>query len=96
MSDVRVLFNFDLSTVYAKRASNNRPLIKSVQFLEMLCVVATLLTNHKFFPKYFISQITITRPDGSRSLLHCVHKCTQTKTLCTYNYISYDYFSARK
>ena len=23
--DVRVLFNFDLSTVYAKRASNNRP-----------------------------------------------------------------------
>ena len=26
MSDVRVLFNFDVSTVYAKRASNNRPL----------------------------------------------------------------------
>ena len=26
MSDVRVLFNFDLSTVYAKRAPSNRPL----------------------------------------------------------------------
>ena len=25
MSDVRVLFNFDLSTDYAKQASNNRP-----------------------------------------------------------------------
>ena len=25
MSDVRVLFNFDLSTIYARWASNNRP-----------------------------------------------------------------------
>ena len=25
MSDVRVLFNFDLSTIYAKQGSNNRP-----------------------------------------------------------------------
>ena len=37
---------------------------KSSLMLEMLCAEATLFTNHKFFSKYFKSQITITRPDG--------------------------------
>ena len=38
-SDVRVLFNFDLSTVYAKRASNNRPLFWLLQFRLFICFI---------------------------------------------------------
>ena len=34
---------------------HEKTVIKSVQFLEMLCVVATLFINHKFFSKYFKS-----------------------------------------
>ena len=34
---------------------NNTTVIKSVQLLELLCLVATLFRNHNFFSKYFKS-----------------------------------------
>ena len=40
-SDVRVLFNFDLSTAYAKRASNNRPQDKNSNMFKILSVPFT-------------------------------------------------------